>query len=181
MYFYEVDECEICPFNPENCSESGSEFRCSRNPDYSLPCHFMEKYGDLTLEEVVKEVNKKIYAAELAFEKELEAKREAKDKAKRAKEARERTKRMNASLNARISSLRKEIRSIDELISDCEMYSNAVSFANQVMHESNNRVESIMTTVMQYKEVRDKKERMLNELVAERNIINKERRKKNKS
>ena len=179
MLFVEIEECDDCPFAPDNVKESGSLFVCDNwNPDTYHPCQWPEKWGNLTCEQVVDSENKRYKAWRDRVDAENERKREKELKKREINDKRERTKLENIGINRDIKRLRKRIRLREERISDMESYVESINFAERVVNHS----ETVYTNpnIEVLKQLNIEESKQLEELIKERNRRNNERRKQNK-
>lgn len=175
--FGEIDDCSLCPFYPENADIYRSDIKCNGNPDYSLPCHKMDKYGKMSLHEVVETIclgvwKDKDRENKLRYEEEL--------KKKEKLEKQRLTRSINRDLNIEISRLRTRIKNRESSIESLISLQGAFSFANAMMaHTKEETREEIIERIPQIKVWQDanKKDReKLKELIKERDRRNKERR-----
>lgn len=130
-FFREVDDCSVCPFE---WGGKYSECCCHSHPDGYKPCWDMDKYGDMTIEEVIDAVESRLYAAQLHWEEESEKKWVAQEKKKASQEKRRQTEFENYSLNKELTRLRRGIRKRKEFLSFVGSFATALSFTNQIMN-----------------------------------------------
>lgn len=179
MLFKEVDDCDICPFCKGNEKEYGSEFSCTGDPNQSHPCEWMDEYGDMTLQEVVDAVNDKVYAAEAYWEKQWLAKKEKEKKKAELLKKREKTRAENYGLNKEISRLRSLIKRREDAISSLSSLHSAFGIANAIMEGKDpNSISDNHPQILAWKEANIRDTEKLNQLLKERELRNKERRKK---
>ena len=174
-YFRQVTDCSMCPlFNDYEMLG----FKCNGNPDYSCPCMDMEKYGNMTLSEVVKEMNKKVqnsYRDDLEYqeiEEEIRLKRA--EKRKKAIE----TKALNYDINIEIKAIRSRIKKRKTAIRNLRIimnYSNLVNVMNTNMEDGLIQGDNDMIIDLLNQNEEDMRE--LDRLVGERSRRNKERKK----
>lgn len=177
--FGEIDDCSLCPFYPENSDIYRSDIKCNGNPDYSLPCHKMDKYGEMSLHEVVETICLGV-CKDRDRENELRYKEELKRKEKVEKQRKTRSE--NKDLNMKISQLRTRIKRRESSIESLVSLQGAFSFANAIMtHAKEETREEIIGRVPQIKiwmDANKKDEEYIEQLIKERDKRNKERRRK---
>lgn len=176
--FGDVDDCSACPFYRDNVKFFDCDYVCHNHPDYFLPCHYMEDYGDMTLAEVAEEMDAKQRRADAYWDRQYQLEKERKEKAAEQAKKREQTRSANYQINREITRLRKLIRDRESAIQSLSALHSAFGFANAIMEgrdPNNISVENEQIRIWKQANIRDKE--VLNLLIKERDRRNKERKK----
>lgn len=177
--FGEVDDCSACPFYRDNVKLFDTGYVCHNNPDAFLPCQYMEDYGDMTLLEVAEEMDAKLRRAEAYWDRQYALEKERKEKAAAKAKKAEQTRNANYSLNKEITRLRKLIRDRESAIQSLSALHSAFGFANAMMEgKTPNSISGNHPQILAWKEANIRDTEKLNQLLKERELRNKERRKK---
>lgn len=183
LLFKYVDDCSICPFSSYNEGEFMTLHICNGSPDGFHPCERMDDYGEMTLDEVVDEVNEGFHKAEAYWEGQWLAKKEKEERQRSITEKANRTRMANYELNYKIKQLRKRIKHMETYIQT--VVANKVSWSQvnamfnygKVISEKDVLENDLDIKNLKHKLEEDRK--TLCSLIKERDKVNRERRRRN--